>query len=77
MKLLITGLPPDASEDGVTQGMTKFGSVTHAEIIPQGKGDVWAVVEMAITPEQAFSITQRVNDIWYQGNYINVRILNH
>jgi len=77
MKLLITGLTQDASEEAVTEGMTKFGPVTHAEIIPQGKGDVWAIVEMAITPEEAFRITQRVNDIWHEGKYVSVRILNH
>lgn len=77
MKLLITGLPPDATEDAIKEGMTKFGSVTHVEIIPKGQGDLWSIVEMAITPEQAFNITQRVNDLWYQGNYISVRILNH
>ncbi|WP_448365796.1 hypothetical protein [Fluviibacter phosphoraccumulans] len=48
--------------------MKKFGTVTHVEIVPNGQADTWAIIEMAITHEQAFSLTQTVNDIWYQGN---------
>ena len=77
MKMLITGLPADAKADAVKEGMEKFGRVTHVDLVPKGQADTWAIIEMDITHEQAFSITQRVNDIWYQGNFINVRILNH
>ncbi|MGV1017324.1 MAG: RNA recognition motif domain-containing protein [Fluviibacter phosphoraccumulans] len=68
MKLLITGLPADANAEAVMEGMKKFGTVTHVEIVPNGQADTWAIIEMAITHEQAFSLTQTVNDIWYQGN---------
>lgn len=78
MKLLITGLPVDATADAVKVGMEKYGPVTHAQMIEtKTTGEAWAIVEMAITPEQAFNLTQRVNDIWYKGNFIGVRILNH
>lgn len=77
MKFLVTGLPLDITIDGIKEGMAKFGPVSHVEMVEKGKAEPWAIVEMAVTPEQAFNITQKVQDVWYAGNYINIRILNH
>jgi len=77
VKFLVTGLPSDVTEDAIKVGMVKFGTVTHVEFIAQGQGSVWAIMEMPVTHEQAFQITQRMQDFYYGGRYINVRILNH
>ena len=76
MKLLLTGLSESATEESVNQGMEKLGVVTSVQLLSKS-GDVWAIVEMPITPEQAFKISQQVCNIWHQGRFVSARILNH
>lgn len=77
MKLLLTGLPEDATESAVRAGMEKLGTVSSVQLVAKDSGETWAIVEMPITPDQAFKITQQVTDIWHAGNFVNVRILNY
>lgn len=77
MKLLMTGLSSEATEDRVKAGMEKLGPVTQVEIIEKGNGAAWAIIEMPITDEQAFRITRQVTDIWHDGQFVNISILNH
>lgn len=77
MKLLLTGLAAEPSAEKVKAGMERFGPVSHVEIVASKEGDGWAIVEMPITDEQAFEITRRISDIWHDGRFVNVRILNH
>lgn len=77
MKLLLTGLPTDATADRVKVGMEKLGPVTQVDIVDKGNGAVWAIVEMPITDDQAFNITRQVTDIWHDGKFVNISILNH
>ncbi|MEN9880134.1 MAG: hypothetical protein RIQ55_780 [Pseudomonadota bacterium] len=77
MKLLLTGLPGDATADKVKVGMEKLGPVSHVEIVDKGNDAVWAIVEMAITDDQAFRITRQITDIWHDGKFVNITIMNH
>jgi hypothetical protein len=77
MKLLLTGLPTDATTDRVRAGMEKLGPVTHVDIVDKGNGAVWAIVEMPITDDQAFRITRQVTDIWHDGKFVNITVVNH
>ncbi len=77
MKLLLTGLPMDATVDRVKSGMEKLGPVTEVEIVDKGLGAVWAIVEMPITDDQAFRMTRQVTDIWHDGKFVNLTVMNH
>ena len=77
MKLLITGLPSDTTADRVKSGMEKLGPVTHVEIVDKANGSSWAIVEMPITDDQAFRITRQVTDIWHDGKFVNITIMNN
>ena len=76
MKLLLTGLPESATEESVKQGMEMLGVVTSVELVSK-INDVWAIIEMPITPDHAFKITQQVCNIWHEGRFVSARILNH
>ena len=73
----MTGLPSAVTEDAVRIELEKYGTVARVELVPQGQGSVWAIIEMPVTHEQAFQMTERVRDFYYLGRYINVRVLNH
>lgn len=77
MKLLLTGLPKGATGEAVREGMKKLGPVSAVEMVVQAGSSDWAIVEMPITDEQAFNLTQRVRDIWHAGQFVNLTILNH
>lgn len=57
--------------------MEKLGPVTHVDIVDKGNGAVWAIVEMPITDGQAFRITRQVTDIWHDGKFVNITVMNH
>lgn len=77
MKLLLTGLPSHATETSVKVGMEKLGIVESVTIhSSEGKG-TWAIIEMPITDERAFQITQQVKDIWHDGQSVSINVLNH
>lgn len=77
MKLLLTGLPTDATAERVKSGMEKLGPVSQVEIVDKGNGAVWAIVEMPISDDHAFRITRQVTDIWHDGKFVNITIINH
>ena len=77
MKLLLTGLPIDATAEEVREGMEKLGTVSNVEIVSQNGPDHWAIIEMPLTDEEAFNITRRVTDLWHLGRFVNLRVLNH
>jgi len=77
MKLLMTGLPKEATPESVQAGMERLGPVSRVEMISQDGANHWAIIEMPITDEEAFNITRRVTDIWHAGQFINLTILNH
>lgn len=57
--------------------MEKLGPVSAVELVAQAGNSDWAIVEMPITDEQGFNLTQRVRDIWHAGQFVNLTILNH
>lgn len=77
MKFLLTGLTTEATKSSVWSGMEKLGPVTSIEMVKQNNGDQWAIVEMPVTDDQAFKITQRITDVWHAGKFVNISILNH
>jgi hypothetical protein len=77
MKLLITGLSSQATEASVKVGMEKLGVVQSVSIHSADEKGTWAIVEMPITHERAFQITQQVKDIWHDGNFVSINVLNH
>ena len=77
MKLLLTGLPLEATAEKVREGMEKLGTVSNVEIVSKNGPDHWAIIEMPITDEEAFNITRRVTDLWHLGRFVNLRVLNH
>lgn len=77
MKLLLTGLTSDATAEKVKAGMEKLGPVSQVEIVDKGNGAIWAIVEMPITDDQAFKISSQVTDIWHDGKFVNITLMNH
>jgi hypothetical protein len=77
MKLLMTGLPKEATSEGVREGMEKLGPVSSVEIVSKDGPNNWAIIEMPITDDEAFNITRRVTDIWHAGQFVNLTVLNH
>ena len=79
MKLLLTGLSPEATEEAVRTGMERLGSVSAVQIVPASGPDqaASAIIEMPITDERAFQITRQMQDLWHDGRHLNLTILNH
>lgn len=76
MKLMLTGLPANAIEENVAEGMRKLGPVENVTVFHEGNADSsWAIVEMPISNERAQKIKEQVNSIWYKGKAINISIM--
>lgn len=75
--MLLTGLPAQATEEGVAAAMRKLGPVDSVQIVREGNAETsWAVIEMPITHDEAFRLTQRVQRIWHDGQYVSLSLMN-
>lgn len=77
-KIMLTGLQPDVTEEGIKEALEKFGPVLRVSIIRDGDPNApWVIVEMAISDVEAYQLTSRVTDIWHNGKMVNARVLLH
>lgn len=78
MKLMVRGLRVDVTAEQVRAGMEKLGPVDSVQIVEnrgENPKDAWAVVQMPITHERAFQISQQVTDLWHDGQRVNIHVL--
>lgn len=79
MKLMLRGLPLDATAERVAQGMEKLGPVINVTMVPnkhEDATDSWAIVEMDISHERALRITSQVTNLWHDGQRVNLSIMS-
>jgi hypothetical protein len=77
-KFAITGLGPTTTKDSVHILMDRFGPVVDIEIIRDGDAAApIALVAMAIGDAQAYSLTSRISNYWYDGCVLSANLLHH
>jgi len=77
-KILLMGLGPNTTEDGVRSWLSGFGTVIDVELVREGDSTApVALVQMDITDAEAFFIVSRVCNYWHDGSLVSARLLNH
>lgn len=66
MRIVITNLPDDASEDGVREALAAFAPVDKIKLASDS-GTPSAVIETEMARPQAEALAKRINGRVYQG----------
>jgi hypothetical protein len=75
-KIMLMGLSPTTTEDGVRSWLNGYGQVSHVDIVREGDDHApIAVVEMDISDEQAFFVVSRISSYWHDGALVSARLL--
>ena len=75
MKIFLSGLPEAADPEKLRARMSEFGPVTDVHVLREGMGDnpVW-VVTMDVDAGTATQIALRIDNIWFQGQFIHAYV---
>lgn len=77
-KIMLMGLSPTTTEDGVRTWLSGYGQVNHVDLIREGDAQApLAVVEMNISDGQAFFVVSRIQSYWHDGSLVSARLLVH
>lgn len=78
MKLILSGLPPDADLDALRERMSHFGPVLGIEVVREGDPErPWFVVEMGLSVADATEIARRIDGIYYKDRTLHARVMLH
>lgn len=77
--IVLTGLASTVTEEEIRALLeVHYGSVEKVEIVRDGNPDLpLALVHMPLSDEAAFTLVQRLTDLWHSGHRINARLMLH
>lgn len=77
-RLILSGLPPDVSEESIRTMLMRFGQVKQILIVRDGDpNQPVAIVEINLSDMEAFDLASRITDIWHDGRRVNIWTLRH
>jgi len=78
MIFILSGLNPDASEDGIARGLAPYFSVTRVQMIRDGDvNEPWALVEVRDSYQKVWQVTNRLRGIFHRGKALQFYIPIH
>lgn len=77
-KILLRGLSPTTTEEGLRAWLSHYGHVSHVALVRDG--DIRkpiAVVEMNIADGLAFFVVSQIHRYWHDGSLVSAYLLLH
>lgn len=66
MRIVISNLPDEASEEGVAQALSGIAPVNAVKVVTEGNQPL-AIIDMDMTREQAEALADRIRGRIYRG----------
>lgn len=78
MKILLSGLGPDADLQRLQERMAHFGPVLGIQAVRDGDPDrPWFIIELDIAPDVATEVARRIDGIYFHGSFLHARVMLH
>ena len=73
MKIVISNLPDEASEEGVGEALSGIAPVNSVRVVVEGNAPL-AIIDMDMTREQAEKLADRIKARMYRGRPLQASV---